>query len=1507
MAVAAGLFAFACTTDTTEDLAVKVEGQNGVTELSVSLEASRTHLGEKVEGQYPLYWSEGDAIAANGVASYALEGVEESAVNAYFKFPQEITYPLCVVYPASAAATVEEGEVVEPEAPVTAYPVTFLAEQPYTVGTFAPAAAPMYGYAAEEGVVAMQHLTGVLRLAIAGNGEKVTSIRVTAEKGKIAGAFTVDCETGKVTPVTEDSFSTTTVTFGEGLVLGETATPIYVTVPAGNYGTFVITVNTEAHEKMTVKFSSEKKPINAGSVREFSEFTYEANDNDSEGVFEIDSEEALIQFAKIAGTFYPRTKAVVTADITITKPWTPIKDFGEFEFDGGDFVIKGLDAPLFEATAAYIHNVNLQDVNIVITDHLHSGAIACDLYGDIDNCSATGTININNTTFNGTAGNSYDGINHGGLVGALYNHSATNCINDIDITITSLVAPAKSLKGSVGGVIGGVSGTANECEISGLVNNGDITYVSTTQKANVYISGIVGKNHDTSGQLDFKVIKNCTNNGNITSTAESVQAESLIFSGISGRIQINKDALCENLINNGDFTHNGTCKAITMAGISSYSNQFALKNCKNTGDLTVADNATVSGSALQMAGLVAAALTADEITNCSNSGKIYVGSKATAGTKSVIAGLVTDKAIIGTVSNCHNTADIEIKDATFESWAIIGGLFAANDNTTTIDTYQNCSNSGNISVASNTVIPTSLHIGGCDGYNLTINTLMDNVDNTGNITVGDNIALNGYLAIGGVARYIINHGEVKNCNNSGAISVGKCSNVKTGNGGRLYLGGLFFEVLGGTFTNCVNEATGDITIKTGDWASRHIVGGWAGYFSFISSNKTTTLTNCDNKGDVTDIPAEGCAVESCEIGGFTGEPYSNESADENGVQPTIVFNTCKNSGNVVIGGKWTTTDNPMVGGFIGVNNYDCIEMNTCENSGNVTVTTVDTVAPRVGGFSAHDTNNGWWKLNNCTNSGEIKIDGVATGIANGYTIKLGGFVGIKDGSTKLEFTNCKNIGKVTLGGEQTAQSTKAYNYCVGGFVGYTSHANISFSGSLNGSETDATKGAVSVVGTAPSGVALGGFIGISTVAITLDGLKNYGPVQISSACGQSNTYRVNIGGILGVAPVKSTIQNCENYGHIKYGPTPSLSRADLGGIVGGTPAGALISNCKNGGKVEHTSATASGEQTVAGICGCPQTGTIFNDCVNLASGEVIGGGKTGSGYDIAGIAGGPSGSDIEFNRCKNYGTVAHTVQHSNSTYVGGIVGYGYSFKSFVDCENHGSVSTAGSTGTAYIGGIVSWGRIAADTNQSTSVRIMTGCVNYADLDFGGNAGGKLHAGGIAGRLNDEDAERHWETVSGNKNYGNLTFSSNPTTCYYGGIFGSVALPAKDTSKIGGTKLERDNSTPYALAEMTDCVCYGDLKAIGKKVSLFTGVARSASVKFINSSAGGSVILSEHKTDEGTDDDGNPTGGEMVDDKTAITADNMKDYLYSTAITAEDVTADVITFLSEKPAEATHTH
>ena len=173
MAVVAGMFAFSCVTDTTEDLGVKVGGHEGVTTLTLSMaEVTKTHLGAKEGDLYPLYWSEGDAISVNGVTSTPLTAEQANGADASFTFDGELSAPYCVVYPAAVTKTDgeategEEGVEPEPETPVaTAYPVHFLTEQPYTVGTFAPAAAPMYGYAEVKGTITMQHLTGVLRLA----------------------------------------------------------------------------------------------------------------------------------------------------------------------------------------------------------------------------------------------------------------------------------------------------------------------------------------------------------------------------------------------------------------------------------------------------------------------------------------------------------------------------------------------------------------------------------------------------------------------------------------------------------------------------------------------------------------------------------------------------------------------------------------------------------------------------------------------------------------------------------------------------------------------------------------------------------------------------------------------------------------------------------------------------------------------------------------------------------------------------------------------------------------------------------------------------------------------------------------------------------------------------------------------------------------------------------------------------------------------------------------------
>ena len=99
----AALVAFSCTTDATEDLAVQVDGA-AQTEIVLSLEASRTQLGEKVGDLYPLYWSEGDQISVNGAASAPLTASQAGKTSATFAVDGVHTN-LNVAYPATVESS----------------------------------------------------------------------------------------------------------------------------------------------------------------------------------------------------------------------------------------------------------------------------------------------------------------------------------------------------------------------------------------------------------------------------------------------------------------------------------------------------------------------------------------------------------------------------------------------------------------------------------------------------------------------------------------------------------------------------------------------------------------------------------------------------------------------------------------------------------------------------------------------------------------------------------------------------------------------------------------------------------------------------------------------------------------------------------------------------------------------------------------------------------------------------------------------------------------------------------------------------------------------------------------------------------------------------------------------------------------------------------------------------------------------------------------------------------
>ena len=69
--VVTAISAVACSADIVDE----TTAVGNKTTISVSLQSTRTSLGEKGEESYPLYWSEGDRIAINGTSS------EEAVIN----------------------------------------------------------------------------------------------------------------------------------------------------------------------------------------------------------------------------------------------------------------------------------------------------------------------------------------------------------------------------------------------------------------------------------------------------------------------------------------------------------------------------------------------------------------------------------------------------------------------------------------------------------------------------------------------------------------------------------------------------------------------------------------------------------------------------------------------------------------------------------------------------------------------------------------------------------------------------------------------------------------------------------------------------------------------------------------------------------------------------------------------------------------------------------------------------------------------------------------------------------------------------------------------------------------------------------------------------------------------------------------------------------------------------------------------------------------------------------
>ncbi|MBR6001288.1 MAG: calcineurin-like phosphoesterase C-terminal domain-containing protein [Bacteroidales bacterium] len=234
--------------------------------LTIGLPESKTSLGEPVDGKRKVYWSNGDQVSLNGVASEALSGLDEDAVSASFTFQGVINPPFNLLYPASFYKN--SGTITLP------------ATQEYAAGTFANNVAPLCGYAATAGAdISLAHLGSIIHLIISKDAavsqSSLAAVRFRGNNGEqVCGDFTIDYQAHTLTP-SSSATADKTLTMSLSQPLSESAPlDIFLVVPAGTYsGGFYVELVDNLHRTMT-KVKDESVTLTAGGMKKMTAFTF---------------------------------------------------------------------------------------------------------------------------------------------------------------------------------------------------------------------------------------------------------------------------------------------------------------------------------------------------------------------------------------------------------------------------------------------------------------------------------------------------------------------------------------------------------------------------------------------------------------------------------------------------------------------------------------------------------------------------------------------------------------------------------------------------------------------------------------------------------------------------------------------------------------------------------------------------------------------------------------------------------------------------------------------------------------------------------------------------------------------------------------------------------------------------------------------------------------------------------------------------------------------------------
>lgn len=586
------------------------------------------------------------------------------------------------------------------------------------------------------------------------------------------------------------------------------------------------------------------------------------------------------------------------------------------------------------------------------------------------------------------------------------------------------------------------------------------------------------------------------------------------------------------------------------------------------------------------------------------------------GTKSIEFGPLVGYCSDGKITNCSSSATVTLSQCNSlanNNDLYVGGLVGRNRAAEIIGCTSSTSIVADATYVVDAASKSNLYIGGFTGYCSNPNGVLENCSNTGNISVAST-ALN--IFVGGICAKA-SAGTIKGCINSGAITVS--TGRTSGDPCKfIYLGGLFSVVDASgdeqyvKVIECSNS--GDITSNSN--VKQLIAGGIAAQ---LSTNKAE-FTNTTNTGNITTTAAlrnlfcgglfgRISATQTLNLSGepFTGTINIGTTESNNSAQlycGGLIGQTTK---NITIGGDVTCKSNitydisaaaniaaeSFFGGIIGCAYGAPINISGVKASGVITIQSPSKKAMQhklsgFGGIIGGATKGA--KISDCSSSVYVKMT-AQTSRTNGCAVHFGGIAGRLYGGN-VEIKHCTNSGRQqnnhynnniwsnNFSGNVTGGivgsigysagnteysaiiddchntgSVYAYRGAAGGIAGYLSNATVT-----NCSSTE------DITRSAPGG-------GIAGVVSNCKVSSCYVKSNITSADGGSAC--ADAGGIIGEA-VSSSVDGCRYYGTIIENSQEITGKRVFGGIIGkadDASSAGVTTTCGFGGTINGTTVT----------------------------------------------------------------------------------------------------------------------------------------------------------------------------------------------------------------------------------------------------------------------------------------------------------------------------------------------